>query len=351
MKLLSKLFFILFIISVISCKETKDKKGEGSITPKKEEVFNDSTYVMNPKFPVGDVRRYGLTAETAKQAHPKTGKNRMTTVLDLAEQSGIEMTFPGGYYGMDLTLDSRKNLNLKFNKSEFSLIHITQVNDSLPIPENITLKGSLIAYDRLGITEAKNIKLDSVFIKSDLNKNLRKIRARGCHIYHGCKNITINYLEIDDLGSGSINHKYTHAAIAMDGWNNNPTDVTINKAVINSTDRHGVYMTGQDNIIKDLTIKRFGIGSVEGMDGMQDAAKGEEKELTAVWLNKCDYCYIDKVTIDEKDSKATNTFFLDSGNPNKPSEIGNVVILNDNPKIDIKKEGNTNVQVVSITKK
>ncbi|UAB76405.1 hypothetical protein [Mesoflavibacter sp. SCSIO 43206] len=351
MKLLSKLFSILFIISVISCKTNKDKKGEDSTTPKKEDVFNDSIYVMNPKFPVGDVRRYGLTAETAKQAHPKTGKNRMTTVLDLAEASGIEMTFPGGYYGMDLTLDSRKNLKLKFNKSEFSLIHITQVNDSLPIPENITLKGSLIAYARLGITEAKNIKIDSVFLKTDEEKNLYKMRNTGCHIYHGCKNITINYLEVDDLGSGSNKYKYTHAAIAMDGWNNNPTDVTINKAVINSTDRHGVYMTGQDNIIKDLTIKRFGVGSVEGMDGMQDAAKGEEKELTAVWLNKCDYCYVDKVTIDEKDSKAANTFFLDTGNKDKPSEIGNVIILNDNPKIEVKKEENTNVQIVSITKK
>lgn len=351
MKHLSKLFFTLIIISVISCKTNQDKKGEDSITPKKEEVFNDSTYVMDTKYPVGDVRRYGLTAETAKLPHPKTGKNRMTTVLDLAEQSGIEMTFPAGYYGMDLTLDSRKNLNLKFNKSEFSLISINQVNDSLPIPENITLKGSLTAYARLALTEAKNIKIDSVFLKTDEVKNLYKMRNTGCHIYHGCKNITINYLEIDDIGSGSNKYKYTHAAIALDGWNNNPTDVTINKAVINSTDRHGVYMTGQDNVIKDLTIKRFGVGSVEGMDGMQDAAKGEEKELTAVWLNKCDYCYIDKVTIDEKDSKATNTFFLDTGNKDKPSEIGNVIILNDNPKIEVKKEENTNVQIVSITKK
>jgi uncharacterized protein YcfL len=339
--------YIITVLTVMffSCKS--DQKTE--LTSKevvKETVFDDSKYVLDDSFKMGDARRYGVTAETAKQGHPAFGKNRMAVVLDLAEESGMEVSFPSGYYGMDLTLDSRKNLTLNFDNSEFNLIHITQRKKEDSIPENIVLKGKLIAYDRLGITEAKNISIDTIILKSDLKKNLRKIRNRGCHIYHGCDNINIGYIEIKDVGSGSKKHLYTHAAIAIDGWNNNPSNITINKAHIKSTDRHGVYITGTDNYIKELTIDKFGIGTSKFMDGMQDAdnKKGEHKEFTALWINKCYDCAFDKVTINEKDSKGKYTAFFDAGNKLKATIIDELVVLNDNPSITIKRDPNTAVE-------
>ena len=346
---MKKLILILLLLNY-SCN-SKAKKGDKIEANNKEEIFDDSKYVLDSSYAYGDARRYGVTAETAGNSHPTSGKNIMTTVLDMAEESGIEISFPKGYYKMDLVLNSRKNLSLKFNNSEFSSINIIQAKKEDEIPENITLKGTLIAYARLGITEARNISIDTVYLKTDISKNLYKMRNTGCHIYHGSENIKIGYLEIDDLGSGDEKYKYTHAAIAIDGWNNNPSDITIDKAYIKSTDRHGVYMTGTDNVIKELIIDKFGVGSTEFMDGMQDAQKGEEKELTAIWLNKCYYCGIDKVTINEKDSKAKYTAFFDAGDINRPSEVRELIILNDNPKLDIKKDDNTGVQLMQTVKK
>jgi len=349
---MKKYIVTVFIIAFFSCKSDK-KNSDSSIEEVKETVFDDSKYVLDPSFEIGDARRYGVTAKTARMSHPSFKKNRMAAVLDLAEESDLEISFPSGYYSMDLTLDSRRDLKLRFNNSEFSLIHITQRKREDSIPKNITLKGTLIAYARLGITEAQNISIDSVILKTDVNKNLYKLRNTGCHIYHGCENISINYLEVQDLGSGIEKYKYTHAAIAIDGWNNNPTNITINKAYIKSTDRHGVYITGTDNYIKELTIDKFGVGTSEFMDGMQDAdnAKGEHKEFAAVWINKCYDCTFDKITINEKDSKGKYTAFFDAGDKLRSTLVGEMIILNDNPLIDIKRDPNTAVEATVSIKK
>lgn len=343
---MTKIKIVLFTLTIaVLSLYCKNESANKIINAKVENQnqFDESKYVLNDSFPIGDARRYGLTASTAGTAHPVSGKNRMTTVLDIAEQSGLEITFPSGYYGMDLTLDSRKNLNLRFNNSEFSLIHITQVKDTLPKPENITLKGTIICYARLGMTEALNISIDSVIIKTDPSKNLWGLRSAGCHIYHGCKDIKINYLEIQDLGSGGEKYKYTHAALAIDGWNNNPENVQIKKIHIKSTDRHGIYITGKDHLIGDVIIDRFGVGSSEGMDGMQDAAKGEEKEFKAIWINKCYDSFIENITINEKDSNAKYTAHFDSGNKAQSVTIGTFKVLNDNPNITLLEEASNGV--------
>ena len=55
------------------------------------------------------------------------------------------------------------------------------------------------------------------------------MRARGCHIYYGSKHISINYLQIDDFGSGAKRYDTNHAALAIDGWGNQPKNVFIDK--------------------------------------------------------------------------------------------------------------------------
>ncbi|WP_415224141.1 hypothetical protein [Psychroserpens sp.] len=340
-------FIFLLSLMIFECKEEKSNSVVTDDNRLKIETkkFDESTYVLNDSFAYGDARRYGVTASNAGSSHPFSGKNRMTTVLDMAEESGMEISFPSGYYKMDLTLDSRKNLNLRFDNSEFNLIHIAQVKKTLPIPENITIKGTLIAYARLGMTEARNISIDSVILKSDVSKNLWKLRNTGCHIYHGCKNIKINYLEVQDLGSGSDKYKYTHAALAIDGYNNNPENVQIKKVHIKSTDRHGIYITGKDHLIGEVIIDKFGIGSSKDMDGMQDAAKGEEKDFKALWVNKCYDSFIEKITINEKNAKAKYTAHFDSGDKNRPFIIRSFRVINDNPNINFLEEENHGVVI------
>ncbi len=333
---MNKIVFPLLIsVLILSCGDKKKETIKETATETKN--FDDSDYVLDDSYQIGDARRYGLNAENARSSHPTSGKNRMTTVLDLAEESGMEISFPPGYYGMNLTLDSRKNLTLNFNNSEFNLIHITQRKKE-QAPENITLKGVVIAYSRLGLTEAKNISIDTVILKTDISKNLWGIRNTGCHIYHGCKNIKINYLEVNDLGSGSEKYKYTHAALAIDGWKNNPENVQIKKVHIKSTDRHGIYLTGKDHLIGEVIIDKFGVGTSKYMKIMGDSKPGEEKDFKALWVNKSYDSFIEKITINEQESKGKYTAHFDNGNKDQPVTIGVFKVINDNPNINVLEE-------------
>lgn len=337
------LVLLIFVFILVSCKSDKKEQNTSESQKKNSVQFDDSKYVLDDIYERGDARRYGVTPKSAKETHPKSGKSKMSTLLDLAEKSSMEISFQPGYYGMNLTLDSRKNLKLRFNKSEFNLIHITRKHDSSPKPKNIVLKGTLIAYSRLGITEASDISIDSVILKTDISKNLWNLRNAGCHIYHGSKDIKINYLEVQDLGSGGEKYKYVHAALAIDGWNNNPENVQIKNVYIKSTDRHGIYITGKDHLIGNVIIDRFGIGSSDKMDGMQDSTPGEEKDFKALWINKCYDSFIENITINEKGSKGKYTAHFDRGDKKRPFVIGNFKVINDDPNITVLKEPNTNV--------
>ena len=200
-------FFLGILVLLLSCNEkpASEKTNSDKKTAFKEtqKILSEDAYILNENFPKGDVRRYGIFPDSAyTNTHPISKKSKITTVLDMAETNKIELFFPKGYYKTALLLDSRKNIKLRFDKAEFDLVHITQISKNHIKPENIELKGALIIYDRLGITEATNIKIDTVYLKSDIEKSIRRMRSRGCHIYHGCKNIKIKYLSIDDFGSG-----------------------------------------------------------------------------------------------------------------------------------------------------
>jgi len=340
---MKKYIIVMLIITFVSCKSDK-KTSDTDKEEVKETVFDDSKYVLDASFKIGDVRRYGVFPDSVYSFnHPYTKKGKLETVLDLSENHGILMNFPKGYYKMNLFIKGRKNIKLNFENAEFGgLIKIIE-NDSIQ-SENIKLKGDVVSYAGLFTRKSNNININNITIKSSLVKNIYKIRSKGCHIYAGSSNVTINNLVIDDLGSGSEAFVYTHAAIAIDGWNNNPTDITIKKAHIKSTDRHGVYLTGTDNYIEELIIDKFGIGTSKFMVGMEDAAKGEEKEFAAVWINKCYDCAFDKITINEKESKGKYAAFFDVGDKTRPTLIDEMIILNDSKSIGIKRDPNTAVE-------
>lgn len=345
---MNRIIAVLTAIFILSCKPHVGNSINVLNSSIKNESFNDKNYVLNSKYPVGDVRRYGIYPDSSYASiHPFTNLPKITTVIDLAEQHGIELFFPKGNYGISLILDSRKNLDLRFNMAEFDIIHITNYPDPTIFPEKIRLKGSIVTYDRLGITEAKDIEIDSVYIVSNPEKNHRKLRSRGCHIYHGCKNIKINYLAVDDFGSGGEEYANNHPALAIDGWGNNPVAVQIEKVYIKSSDRHGIYITGRDHVINEVIIDRFGAGSWQDMSPMQDAESGEEKDFKDIWINRCYNSKINHILINEEGSSGKFTAHFDEGDPSKPCTIKRLKVLNDNPHIEILKNISTGVVVGS----
>ena len=330
----------LLALLLVSCKNDTKTNKDSATEAMETNVFNDSSYVLNADYPVGDVRRYGVFPDSIHPSgHPFTKKTRIETILDLSQQHNIEMLFPKGYYNKALIIKGRENINLNFQDAEFGgMIQIFE-EDSV-FANNINLKGSLVTYAGFFSRNAENINIGDLQIKSDVSKSIEELRSKGCLINAGSRNIKINNLIIDDLGSGSEKYKYVAAALSIQGWNNNPENIQIQRIHIKSSDRHGIYITGADHLLGEVIIDKFGVGSSKDMSPVQDAdnKKGENKEFKALWINKCYNSSIESVTINEKDSKGKHTAHFDYGQKDRPVIIGTFIVINDNPNIDILEE-------------
>ena len=250
---------LIVLILVLSCKENIEKKETRSKKKTKiketQKILSEDAYVLNENFLKGDVRHYGVFPDSAyANTHPVSKKSKITTVLDMAEANNIELFFPKGFYKTALILNSRKEIKIRFDSSEFDLLQIAKKSLNDQSPSNIELMGSLILYDKLSIGDAINISIDSLYIKTNIKKNLRKMRPRGGQITRASENITICYLEIEDLGSGNHQYKSNHAGLVIDGWKSTPKNVNIGKIYIKSSDRHGLYMMGSNHSIKEIVI-------------------------------------------------------------------------------------------------
>lgn len=349
-------FFLLGLgLFFFSCnKKTKENLDKESGIEKvniKKTKYSEEQLVINKEYKIGDVRRYGMFPDSAySYRHPITNNPKITDVLDIAENEGIELFFPKGFYNVPLILDSRENIKIKSDKAEFDIIHITVDPEIKKKPRNITIKGTIISFDRLGITEATNVKIDSVIIKSDTIKSARKMRARGCHIYYGSNHISIEYLQVNDFGSGDKRYDNNHAALAIDGWGDQPKNVYIGKVHIKSTDRHGVYITGENHFIGDIFIDKFGVGNDKDMSPMQDADAKEEKLFAGVWINRCYNSIINNIYINNKKSKGYFSVNFDEGDMDKPVKIQYLEVKNFNRTLPIRFASNTGTKVDEIVK-
>lgn len=353
--MIRKLVVIFCVVFVYACKESKTAEPTNTVVtpPQKTEPvrFSEMDLALHKDYKIGDVRRYGIFPDSAySYSHPITKLPKITTVLNLAEENNVELFFPKGFYNTALILDGRQNISLRFDSAAFDIVHITKESTSKNASKNIKLKGSLITYDKLGITEANNIQIDTVYIKSDTLRNYRRMRSRGCQIYYGSKNVSIKYLEIEDLGSGDERYANNHAALAIDGWRNNPEGVNIHKLHIKSTDRHGIYLTGSNHAIHEIVIDQFGKGDDLGMTGMQDAGEIEHKLFAGIWINRCYNSTIGNITINDLKSKGFFTANFDEGDSLRPVIINRLEVKNFDRKLPIRFDKNTGVIVKEILK-
>lgn len=318
---LRKHILFLIIPFLFNCCTIAEEKKKSKIDLKKL----DSIYTLNPEYDVRDSRRYGIFPNSSmnNSIHDITGKSKMESLMNFASQIDDTIFFKAGLYNLNLLFDSKKNIIFYFNNSGFNLIHITDAKGEMS--SNINLLGTLISYDRFGTYNSKDIKVDSLIIKSDSIKNISGLKSRGCYIYKGTKDLFIDYLEVQDLASGNEYYKNNHAALSLDGLGAEPENVTINKAVIKSSDRHGVFINGENNIIKSLEVYAYGLGEIENMSGMQGVQTGEELILSGVWINRCNNCFFDKIKVVTKSNKGI-PLKLDEGKIGMPTIINELIL-------------------------
>ncbi|WP_421804510.1 hypothetical protein [Flagellimonas sp.] len=338
--------FIGIVVSLV-LTNCNGEKNTSKIDTSGQREFDDSKYTLYPDYPKGDCRRYGIFPDsTNNRIHPKTGVSRMESLMELSEKSKATIYFPKGFYGVNLLFHSKRNVSFTFNQAQFNLLDITDEEGTES--SHIKLMGTLILYDRFGTYNSNNIEVDSLIIKSDSTKNLSNNRSRGCHIYKGTKFLKIKYLEIQDLGSGGEQYKNNHAALALDGLWNNPENITIDEVLIKSSDRHGAYVTGNNNKIHKITIEKYAQGTMDFMTGMQDSQKGEEQILSGLWINRCNDCVFDEVYVKGEEPYLLK---LDEGKVDRPTFINELIL--DLPYKDtlILDDRSTNILVKKILNK
>lgn len=319
---------------LILCSCRKNGQSNGLV----RKVLNEEKYVVNSEFPIGDVRRYGIVADSL--ITPK----QMEGVLDLAE-SGIQINFPKGYYRTSLILRGRTNISIFFHDASFSgQIQIMDGLNSLP-SQKISLKGKVTTYNKFFTKFSKGITIDTLIIASDTEKNDSNKRPLGCNIYAGTKNLSINKLIIEDLGSGEEYYKFSLAALQIHGWNNNPENVNIREVLIERSDKHGAYITGSNHNFGKITIKKVGLGTVKINNGLEDADASEIDIVASLWINKCQSSYFRDVIIDCKDSKAKVTVNFDEGSSNKTTILDFLTIKHNLYNIPMIPNDLTNVVV------
>ncbi len=323
--------YMMFICLVISCEKQTETPTE---TPKINLSIDDKNYVVNNSLPKGDVRRYGVFP------NKPVNQNNLGNIIRLAAK-GVPITFPKGVYETNLVFNKISNINIVFQDAVFSGgINILNGSHTFKFDGNVTI------LDKLFIRKSSNIIFDNVTLMSDTLRNIYHKENRGVSIYVGSKNIEFNTLKITDTGGNSDRfYTYSAAALQIHGWNNNPQNITINTLEITNSARTALYVTGKDHKFKKVTITNFGIGSTKNMFGLEDAKPKEETEFTGLWMNKCDNCEVDSLSIDNTKLGATYSLRLGEGVYHEPSFIYNINFKNKAIGMTIKDDILTNILV------
>ncbi len=320
-------FIVIIAFFCLSCKDAKDFELKSDA---KEKHYIDSLYVIDENFKVGDVRRYGVMPGISIGQHPKLLKDKLEVLLDISE-SGVELFFPKGVYNRTFNIEQRSSVRMFSDSAIFTgAINIKNSN-------NVTINGVIQSLSRFYTQNSNNIDVNTIITKTDsvLKKNSQ--RSTGCAIHGGSYNVFINKVIINDSGSGSELYKYVKGALIVHGHNNEPSNIKIDSVIVQSSDRHGAYLTGTGVEIKYLEVKDFGIGSSSNMAPMEGGIEGEQKNFAGLWVKNCHDCFIDEAVIDIKNSKGKYSVNFDIGEDFRPTSIGQLTIKNSSSNKNITK--------------
>ncbi|KZS41441.1 hypothetical protein AWE51_22320 [Aquimarina aggregata] len=314
--------FLVILYSFNSCLKNENTKNINfESTPKK--LIDEAKYVLFDTYKIGDVRRYGVFPNERIGMNPKSNKNALETVIDLAE-GGVEIIFPEGYYKTNLVLEGREQLRLQFDNASFA--GEIRINENLKKESsNIIFLGKVTSYSRFFVRKSRMIRIDEMIVKTDTILSWDKKESRGCNIYQGVEDIFFNKVIIDGLGSGESYYQYTSAAMQIYGWNDNPKNVRIDSLIVNSSDRNGAYITGSDHKFNYIHIKDYATGTTKFMKPIEDTSAGEELIMCGLWINRCNGCDFKEIIINNKDNDNL-ALKLDEGNIKSSTVIDNINI-------------------------
>ncbi|ADL53198.1 hypothetical protein [Clostridium cellulovorans] len=283
--------------------------------------------VTDERYSYGDVRRYGVFPDDNSLLN---NYKLMKNVLDNASTLGYEVFFPTGLYKTQLNI-SQSNVTIRFEEGAelTGLVHVF-VEDNKEKIKNLTIKGTIVTYDRFGTRNIDGLTVDAIHVKSDGSKatDYPGVRGRGVHLSPGTTNMKCKLIEVDDLDSNGLNNV---AAVEVDGWIKNPSNLQIDKIWVKKSDVHGVYLTGNGHNIGEIQIDEFGADEYKLKNGLEDSdGIKQSQELKGVWLNRCSDTKIKNIIVNNANTLRPNVkcdVFLDEVGKDKNTKsvtIGNI---------------------------
>jgi len=340
---MKKISLILLFALIISCENDKKSEKNSNI---KTEKYIDSVYALNKDFKIGDVRRYGVEPGKGIGQHPKLLKDKLEVLLDISEL-GVELYFPHGVYDRTLNIENRNRIKFVSDSALFTgAINIKNSNE-------IDIEGVIQSLSRFYTQNSDDVNINTIITKTDTLIKANNLRSTGCSIHGGSKNISIKKMLINDSGSGSDAYKYIKGGLVVHGHNNEPTNIKIDTVIVESSDRHGVYLTGEEIDIKYLHVKKFGVGTVDNMAPMEGGIDGEQKDFAGLWIKNCHNSFIDKAIINAQNSKGKYTVNFDIGEEFRPMTIEKLIIKNasSNKELDKRIFSRTGVEYIELVEK
>ncbi len=330
---LNKVSYLLVIIFIVlSCKNFKSNADDSV-------YIDDSAYVVDSTYTIGNVRRYGVIPGKPIGQHPKLLKDKLDILLEIAER-GITITFPEGVYDRTLNIRNRNNISLISENALFTgPINIDQSN-------KIDIKGTIQTLTQFVTKESENLRFENIIIKSDTILSGNGNRSYGCSIHAGTKNLNINKLVVEDVGSGSEDYNFVKGGLVVHGHNNEPHAVSIDTVIIQSSDKHGAYLTGSEINIKYLQINKFGMGPLNHMAPMEGGIDGEQFNFAGLWIKNCFNSKIEKVVLDITESEGKYGYNFDIGESFRPFKIDELIIKGSSTNKSIKNKSLSRTGVI-----
>jgi len=329
----NNVFLILISFVIMSCSQKGKTNQKDLISLEKI----DSLYTINKQYPLKDVRRYGVMPNRTIGKHPILKKDKLEVLLDLAE-NGQELSFPKGIYSRTLVIENRDNLKLHFKDALFTGSIIIR-NSS-----KINLLGKVTSLIQLYTRESQNINIEEIVLASDSLNSSHGKRNLGCSVHSGTEDLTIKKIVVEDVTSDQ-KFKYVKGAFVVHGHNNEPIGINVDSLFIKSSDRHGVYLTGENIYIKFIKIDKFGLGSWIEMVPMEGGVDGEQKLFSGIWIKNAHNSHIQKAIIKTQNSKGSFITNFDIGDSYLPFTIDSLLILGRNPKLTRKLSAYSAVEV------
>jgi hypothetical protein len=306
-----KKLILIAVISFISCNNSKEK----SVTKINYDTKKESLLTIDSTFVVGDSRRYGFVPNKAIGVHPKTQKNILEELLELAN-SGLNIKVSKGYYKTSFIIKNRKNLNFTFDNAEFA--GTIQIIDS----DSINLKGNITSYSSLVINNSSNITLDDISVTSNLDKNISKLASSGVQILNDSKQVAINKLNINGLGVGDA-YKYAHAGLKIYGYKLVPKNIILNQVNIKNVSTNGALIIGDHITIKELKIDSFGTAKEYTLAKLS-GVKQQYSNYAGLWIIKNTNSQFNTVNIIS--NKINNSLRLSPGDLANPTIIDELIL-------------------------